>query len=337
MEINDLQEKRLRSTEELMVSYSCFACAIIVSPFVLYRFFESDYMLALIDALIFLGLSTIGAVTWLTGNVQRTRSLVCVYSMLAVIAVTYSKGAVLVYWLFPVLSLSFFLSNIRLACWINGLGIIALLPIIFRDTDLGEASTIISAFVMAIVVAFIFAVHTNNQRKLLSKSATIDFLTGVKNRRALSQKLKESIELKKRKNENVCAILLDLDHFKKTNDKYGHAMGDALLVRVCNLIRAKIRLTDRLYRYGGEEFVVILRNSTIDEALASAEKLRIAVLEDNTLENYGVTISLGVGELEIDESADQWLQRVDMALYKSKDTGRNKTTLAESGEILAVA
>ena len=337
MEINNLPENSRRSTEELMVSYSCFTCAVIVAPFVLFRFLEGNYGLALIDVVIMAGLAGIGAVTWITGDVQRTRWLVSVFSMLAVIAVVYSKGAILIYWLFPVISLTFFLSKLSHACWINAAGIVTLLPIILRDKETSEAATIISAFVMASIVAFIFASQTNHQRKLLSKSATIDFLTGVKSRRALSQKLKESIELKKRKDESICAILLDLDHFKNTNDEYGHAMGDTLLLRVCNLIRTKIRLTDRLYRYGGEEFVVILRGSTIDEALASAEKLRIAVLQDETLENYGVTISLGVGELNSGESAGQWLQRVDMALYKSKDTGRNKTTLAESREASAVA
>ncbi len=337
MDIEDLSENSRRSTEELMVSYSCFACAIIVLPFLLFRFYEGDYRLALIDTLICAGLTAIGMITWVSGNVQLTRWLVCVFSMSAVIAVTYSKGVTLVYWLFPVLSLSFFLSSVRHACWISGAGVVALMPIILRDKELGEAATIISAFAMAVVVAYIFAFQTNHQRALLSKSATIDFLTGVKNRRALSQKLKESIELKKRKNESACAILLDLDHFKQTNDRFGHATGDALLVRVCNLIRTKIRLTDRLYRYGGEEFVVMLRGSTIDEARASAEKLRMAVLQDETLNDYGVTISLGVGELQSGETADQWFQRVDMALYQSKESGRNKTTLAESGEVSAVA
>ena len=333
--VNENGQKR--STEELIISSSCLAISLIVLPFALFRLIEGDYRLALIDLMIFVGLSAIGAVTWCTGNVRTTRWLVSICSMLAVIAVVYSKGAVLVLWLFPVMLLSFFVTKLNHACWINGMGLMALLPVILRDNDPGEVSTFFGAVFMTNVVAYIFASRTYHQRDLLAKIATVDHLTGVNNRRALSQKLKESIEIKKRSQEPIAAILLDLDHFKKANDIHGHSIGDNLLVRICHVISGNIRLTDRLYRYGGEEFIVILRGSALADALMIAEKLRIAVLQDQPLESYGVTISLGVAELEEGETAEAWLKRVDNALYESKKSGRNKTTVANNSKMLSAS
>lgn len=322
-------DKTERSTEEVILGYCSLGCALIILPFIPYRWWEGDYRLALIDTAIVAGIAVIGFFSWRSRNIEVTRTLLNIFSMIAVIASIYSKGIISVNWLYPMSVLSFFLSNIRNAWMINGLGMAVLVPMIFNGTSTDHAIVIMGSLVMSNLVAHIFASITTKHRRTLSEIAVRDDLTGAYNRRAFSQTLKESMELKQRGLDRICAILIDLDHFKLANDSYGHFVGDELLVHLCKIIQGHIRLTDRLFRYGGEEFVLILRGFSLSKALYVAEKLRQAVEEDVFLGKHGVTISLGVAELKDHETQAEWMKRVDAALYESKKQGRNRTSAAE--------
>lgn len=126
----------------------------------------------------------------------------------------------------------------------------------------------------------------------------------------------------------MAAIMLDLDNFKVVNDRKGHAMGDQVLRSVAETISARIRLTDSLYRYGGDEFVVLASSATRETARNLAEELRSLIAESLEALNLPVTVSLGVAECSLDEAGNDWLARADGAMYLAKQRGKNQVEVA---------
>ncbi len=163
------------------------------------------------------------------------------------------------------------------------------------------------------------------------KHATLDALTGFYNRRQLEERIKQEVSSAKRQHRNLCAIMTDIDYFKKVNDTYGHAAGDLVLKTVSREIKNQLRDYDIAGRYGGEEFVILLPFTKIQEAQMVAERLRNAVeskrIELADKQYINVTISLGVCEYK---GEDNFTENADKALYKAKETGRNRVVVYES-------
>ncbi len=122
-------------------------------------------------------------------------------------------------------------------------------------------------------------------------------------------------------------IMLDIDHFKKVNDRFGHSVGDEVLKYLCRLIRGLVRQGDLLIRWGGEEFLVLLPETNVAEAHPLAERIRREVAAANFEVVGHITISLGVAQLQADDSIDNLIKRVDKALYRAKQEGRNRVVL----------
>ncbi|HFD12675.1 MAG TPA: GGDEF domain-containing protein [Crenotrichaceae bacterium] len=162
------------------------------------------------------------------------------------------------------------------------------------------------------------------QQALLA--AHTDPLTQLANRRALSEDLRRECILSYRKKTPLSLILIDLDHFKDVNDQYGHTEGDRLLVAVANCLRQSVRACDVVYRYGGEEFLIVLNQTPISGANLIAERIRIRLgnLTDKSLQSRPVTASLGIASLAKNEDAQSLLQRADKAMYTAKMMGRNR-------------
>lgn len=162
----------------------------------------------------------------------------------------------------------------------------------------------------------------------LEEMAKIDALTGAYNRRKFDEDLNSIIKKKKHENQSFSLIFFDIDRFKTINDRFGHKMGDHVLRCVSRLVIENIRITDGLFRWGGEEFIVILPDEDLESAKNVAEKIRNII----QLYDFGIgqkiSISLGVGEYMPHEDFDQILQRVDNALLKAKTEGRNRVVSA---------
>lgn len=157
----------------------------------------------------------------------------------------------------------------------------------------------------------------------LRDTASRDFLTTVYNRRATQQLLDKEFNQFQRYHGFCSLILLDIDHFKAVNDSYGHETGDKILQNVTAILTAQLRKTDTLGRWGGEEFLVILPNTPLEQAIEVAEKLRHEVTKEKML-GISCTISLGVKMLDNnDHSIDEAVKRADDALYSAKHNGRN--------------
>lgn len=167
--------------------------------------------------------------------------------------------------------------------------------------------------------------------------AMTDELTGLNNRRALNQELERAINQAEHAQGHLSLVMVDLDHFKRFNDTYGHPAGDQLLRTVATLLSKATRGRDFVARYGGEEFSAILANVNLEQAHIPAERIRRTVETHTFLlgdEVLPVTVSVGLAEWRAGETAHDLIQRADMALYAAKEFGRN-CCYAHDGEACA--
>lgn len=161
----------------------------------------------------------------------------------------------------------------------------------------------------------------------LKKIARYDMLSGVLNRMSLFAMMDIEIERALRTNTSLSGIMMDLDHFKHVNDNYGHPCGDEVIRMAGRLLKEHLRKYDHAGRYGGEEFFIILPNTTLDQAFMIADRFRQQL--ENTPVNYGsdelhITASMGVVEFKANESREKWISRADVAMYIAKQKGRNQ-------------
>ena len=163
----------------------------------------------------------------------------------------------------------------------------------------------------------------------LEKLATTDALTAAYNRRKLNELTLAELERVRRYGRPLSLFILDIDHFKRVNDTYGHEAGDQVLVTLAGLLRAGIRATDSLARWGGEEFVVLSPGVTADGEAQLAERLRAAAAAHDHASVGTVTASFGVAEHSPGETPDELFARADRALYRAKDGGRNRVEVAD--------
>lgn len=175
------------------------------------------------------------------------------------------------------------------------------------------------------------------RNKALEELATSDQLTGLNNRRSLEAKLDAEIERSNRYHEALSIIMFDIDHFKHVNDTWGHAVGDEVLKQMSRIASALVRGPDDLFRWGGEEFLIVAPHTDLQGALVLAEKIRLAI-ESDTFPTAGkLTASFGVAELRPAEDREDCFKRVDQALYRAKNAGRNRVVSFGSTEALPVA
>lgn len=161
--------------------------------------------------------------------------------------------------------------------------------------------------------------------------ATTDRLTGATNRHVFEMMFEQTVKASKRRGDAVCVISLDIDRFKAVNDEFGHPGGDAAIKALADLIRAQMRDSDTVCRWGGEEFLILMPNCTADKAVCRAETLRDAVRQQPIpfgREQIQLTVSMGVAQYRYGEGLETLLARVDAALYNSKHEGRDRVTLA---------
>jgi len=183
----------------------------------------------------------------------------------------------------------------------------------------------ISLLVTMLIIALARRAIGSYQSRI-EELATTDELTGLLNRHAFSILQDRLLAAYRREPRPLCALLIDVDHFKEINDRYGHLIGDQVLAGVCGRLRAGLRETDLAVRWGGEEFLIVLQGCALDEALRIAEQLRSVVEQTRHCADrpeLAVTISIGVSEYRAGESFEQTIGRADAALYQAKAGGRN--------------
>ncbi|MDJ0712217.1 MAG: GGDEF domain-containing protein [Woeseiaceae bacterium] len=320
------QRKRLETYLPLILSA---AGALGVLPFTILRFMQGNWVAAIVDTLIVIGFIALGTYVYQTRRVRFASLAISVLCMGGVMTTVYVNGAQQVYWAFPALMAVFYLVRPSEAVVGVVITIVAILPVLLPGKDTHETTTILITIVVMSAFAYAFSLITDRQREQLLQLATKDPLTGAGNRRGLDTKLRDVVNTFNRSNSPASLVLIDLDHFKAVNDIHGHAVGDQILKSITEIVNLRIRVTDSLYRIGGEEFVVVLEGADLHRAAHLAEQLRTLVDANELVPDHAVTISLGVAELKSGESPNDWLHRADEALYRAKDAGRNSTSLSD--------
>ncbi|MEO7105759.1 MAG: GGDEF domain-containing protein [Rhodoferax sp.] len=197
----------------------------------------------------------------------------------------------------------------------------------------GNYVTFLWAFIIVLLTINIAMVGLVVSRLLqkIRVLADIDPLTACLNRRAFNVNLAIEIDRYKRSQLPLACALIDLDHFKEINDQFGHNAGDLALIHAVTVIKGSIRSIDVLGRHGGEEFVLLMPDTSLTAAADAAERIRVALAEKHFMfegQSVGLTASFGVSVFHTDETGDDFIRRADNAMYEAKRLGRNRTKLA---------
>jgi len=196
------------------------------------------------------------------------------------------------------------------------------------------------SFIESIMDVVIFPLKNALKYKEALATAMIDPLTGLNNRGAMSITLNREIERARRHEDQfVSVVMIDVDHFKDINDRYGHLSGDDVLRQVAHIIQKSIRGSDACFRYGGEEFLICLTNSNLALARAVSERIRIAIADCVRLPDRArpVTASFGIAHYNNESDWPALVSRADKALYSAKEQGRNRVVASLEQKTMGIA
>jgi len=180
---------------------------------------------------------------------------------------------------------------------------------------------LVATIITSLLITLFYRLRLN--QSLLSALANTDKLTKVANRSYIASQIKYFIAYASRHQQALSLIFFDIDYFKKINDNYGHQVGDEALVDLCRIIKKRLRESDILGRWGGEEFIIVLPNTSLEQACSVAEELRI-IIDKHHFRHGPMSCSFGVVELEESENRESLINRVDHLLYEAKKSGRNQ-------------
>ena len=182
-------------------------------------------------------------------------------------------------------------------------------------------------FVETTLVALLSPLSNALDYQTAMRAAEHDPLTGVYNRFAMESSLKREIEPASRYQTPLSMIVLDVDFFKKINDTYGHATGDCVLIHLTECIKDSARDSDMLFRYGGEEFMLLLNNTSREGTMQLADRIRQAIEDTPCIcqaKSISITVSMGISGFTDNDDRDSFFERADNALYQAKEAGRNR-------------
>jgi diguanylate cyclase len=314
--------RRKRSKEEVILMLMCSLSIPSILPFGIYRLLQGSWISAAVDLALVGAMLAVIVDVWRTGRYKAASLGVTLFYSAGMLATIHLRGLSLVYWVYPTMIAAYFMLRPAVALAINSVSMLVLVALLTRELELLNLFTVVVTISLVNLFAYIFSYRTGLQNQELHTEVERDFLTGVGNRRALDGKL-EAYAAERRPHPGSCLLLLDLDHFKQVNDRHGHAAGDKVLVRLCELMRSHTRSSDQIFRYGGEEFAIIASGAGLGAASRLAEGLRAAVAEEPLMEGHPITVSIGVAGMDKSRKPEEWLMRADKMLYAAKQGGRN--------------
>jgi diguanylate cyclase (GGDEF)-like protein len=300
-------------------------------PFVVLRIMQEDWPTAILNvvAVIFTSSSFIHVlITKQTRYARSSLALVTIFIMLGTI---FLNGPDNIYWIYPGLSVTFYLLPLLIAAIISLLSVAFVVGIIYHSVDVVFLLTFVISTTSTFAFLYAFSNRMQKQASALAQLATTDALTGVGNRRALEEKLLEITQQIDRTPEQCSSLIIfDIDYFKRINDAHGHGCGDLVLKDFVKVIESRIRTTDFLFRLGGEEFVLLLQNTRLQEASRVASELLKAIQQAKwSKPGLEITSSAGIAEYNGTETSYEWIERADKALYQAKNSGRNQLVISE--------
>ena len=310
--------------------YILLLLAFVITPILVHNWYIAEYWLA--GVCLVLLLVVLANIVLLTRSRQAflSPSLLLLLGI-AVILLSVALGQQYsLFWLYPLLAGLPVLLRSNRALMIGMVAGAVAIPLAFMSFQLSTAIVICCSLGLTWLVSawLVFAVKEQSRR--LKDMAITDPLTGAYNRRYLEEQARHAMHAWQRYRRPATMLLIDIDYFKRINDKYGHSVGDSAIKRLVEVISERIRSVDTVCRFGGEEFVVLLSETGIDGAARIAEELRNLVASARILPEGSMTISLGVSEVIAADSLDHWFNLADSALYLAKRNGRNRVEAAKS-------
>ncbi len=317
-----------RSAQSKMLLVLALGSALGILPFTIYRFVQQDWYVAILDSIVVIGMSALFLYVYKTDDVKRASLVLILIALVANVSSFYLKGINQINWTYPAMLAAYYVMSPKKGMIVNFVMLSFYLPKLFVLLDFVSFATVIITIFITNILAYVFSSGLKNQEIILKKLASEDYLTSTGNRRSLDAAMNKLYKTLKNHDKIASIILLDLDHFKQVNDTYGHIKGDDVLVRLSELLMNFFNGKDEIFRYGGEEFLVICRNISKVKAYKLSEAFRVIVKNNIVIDKKQQTISLGVCEYIKEESIDEWIHRVDMALYQAKKQGRDRTISA---------
>lgn len=317
-----------RSFKELRLLLLSSTLTLAVIPLAILLLWDEQWAAAVLDICIAWVMLGLFLHVYFKRETRLAGTVMAVVFVVAAVGSLYVQGPSQIYWLYPAVASTFFLLTIRRAVELCIVAFLATEALLWGSMSATEFITISLTLLTSILFAYSFAITGKRQRSRLLHLATVDPLTGAGNRRAQNEKLDAVSALFRRSRMPGSVLILDVDHFKRINDTHGHIVGDEILIQLADLIRANTRPSENLYRYGGEEFIVIAEHTELEGAAHLAENLRSRIEQKNFVAGIHLTVSLGVAELQPGEGRQGWLGRADGALFRAKGEGRNRVVLA---------
>lgn len=317
-----------RSIEMTVMNYCGITTVVVVTGFVFYRYFTGDFAGALINAVIVVMLTSV----LVLGQLPRFRQ-----TALIVFGFTISLSALLsailvssngLLWAYLVLWINFLVLPRNFAIGCNLILILTLTASVELFNSLLHQISWVTVAALISGFGLVFTNQLREQRRLLSELATLDPLTGAGNRRLMQHDLEKAVAERRRSRRPATLIVLDLDHFKRINDTYGHEAGDRVLSEFVDVLRDALRTEDGLYRLGGEEFVVLLRDMDTETAKTKLDDLHHRLSGKVAGPDSPLHFSAGAAVLKNGENWSKWLARADNALYEAKRSGRDRLIIA---------
>jgi diguanylate cyclase (GGDEF)-like protein len=324
-----MMKNRKRTTEEYIILSISGASALCIAPFFFIRAFYAEWAIAFLDLFVVLSTASLFAYVYRTSKIHFTRWVLALLCIGIVIGTISLKGVQQIVWIYPGIICIFFLLKPQQSLIITTTMIGLLGVFLWGQLNYIFIVQYIFSTLITLLFSYAFADRMLRQQTRLRELSVKDPLTGAGNRRAMEEALLHITEqASAQKILNPCLILIDLDEFKKVNDQFGHGVGDNILRDFADLVTQTLTKDDHLFRFGGEEFVVISHKRNQENASVLAELLRESIDQHSFDKNLHITISLGIAEYSPDETGFEWLGRADRAMYKAKDAGRNLCCVA---------
>jgi diguanylate cyclase (GGDEF)-like protein len=235
---------------------------------------------------------------------------------------TVEVGIQAVLWCYPTILMYYFLLPQRYAWIANGVLIIVFVPLAIQTFPAALAYRVVVTLVLVSILPAAFVNVIERLQNKLKALATRDSLTGLYNRALLAESLNYAIEERKRLNIPMTLAVFDVDHFKAINDQLGHDGGDRVLKDIATVLTNRSRSVDKVFRLGGEEFLVLLHSTAGNDGFNVAEEIRRTVA--SLKKDFPVTVSGGLAGLRDDDDYSAWMKRADIHLYQAKALGRNR-------------
>jgi len=299
----------------------------LVTPFLFNNFLNGRYLLG-VGSFLVLIFCALNAWFYTKGryvlaiNLFGTVPFVIVFMVFAVPQLGV-KGT---YWCYLAM-LSFYFMLPEKFAWISNAVLASIIfPLAWSTLEHEVIVRFFATFVATSFLAVIFIRVITRQQNRLNQLAITDALTGIYNRALLHDSLEQALHQFQRTGTPMTLITFDVDNFKSINDELGHEIGDNVLRAVGEYLRGRFRGSDKVFRSGGEEFLVLLFNTNESDGREIAEQLRSEFAQLSLLPDRALTISIGVASLQTGEDHHSWMKRSDDNLLRSKATGRNRVT-----------